>query len=81
MADRQVEILIIPSSLEGRYILARSRVTTNDTITLRALNSISARTVFKESDGTSLTTTQATNVITVTTASLTDEPVILIAWE
>ena len=81
MADREVDIYGVVVSFDKPIVIATSKVTTSDTVTIRSIASISARKVFKQSDLTELTTTLVTNVITVTTASLTDEPVIILAQE
>ena len=62
-----------------RYIIFEAEVSTSDSITLSDFSSISNAALFKLSDGTSVTYTKATNVITVTTISLTDEKIIGIA--
>ena len=81
MADREIDVVAVPSSLDGRYMIARAKASTNDTVSFRGITSISAREAFKESDGTELTTTVSTNVVTITTTSLTDESIVLLVWE
>jgi len=58
-----------------------SIVTTNDTIPISEYAAISGATLRKKSDNTVVTCTVATNIITVTQAALTDEPVVGSAWE
>lgn len=63
-----------------QYIIAEATVSTSDTVTINALTDISTAVVY-EFDGTSVSTTVATNVITITQASLTDVKVVILAFE
>jgi hypothetical protein len=58
-----------------------STVTTTDTIPITEFTAIVGATLKKKSDGTDVTCTVATNVITVTGAGLTDIPVVGSAYE
>jgi len=58
-----------------------SVVSTNDTIPISEYTAIAGAMLRKKSDNTAVTCTTATNVITVTGAGLTDEPVVGSAYE
>jgi hypothetical protein len=56
-------------------------VTTNDTIPISEFTALASAHLAKKSDGSEVTCTVATNVITVTGAGLTDIPVVGSAYE
>jgi hypothetical protein len=58
-----------------------STVTTSDTIPISEFTAIVSASLSKKSDGSAVTVTVATNVITVTGAGLTDIPVVGTAYE
>jgi hypothetical protein len=58
-----------------------SIVSTNDTIPISEYTAIAGAMLRKKSDNTVVTCTVATNIITVTQATLTDEPVVGSAYE
>ena len=58
-----------------------STVTTSDTIPISEFIAIVSASLSKKSDGSAVTVTVATNVITVTGAGLTDIPVVGTAYE
>jgi hypothetical protein len=58
-----------------RYVLFEaSPIDTNDTVTIGELSAITAVACFRLDTGASITATSATNVVTVTQATLTDMP-------
>ena len=75
MAD-VTETVIARGRLGGtglRYLLFEaSPIDTNDTVTLNELSVITAVSCFRLDTGASITSTKATNVVTITQASLTD---------
>jgi len=77
MVDRTIELVTRQKLI--RYITFEGEVSTSDTITLNDFSLISNAALFKLSDGSSVTYTKATNVITVTTTSLTDEKIFGVA--
>jgi len=60
-------------------VFEASPIDTNDTVTLSELTSITAAACFRLDTGASVTSTTATNVVTVTTAALTDVRIVGIA--
>lgn len=56
-------------------------VSTNDTIPISEYIGITGASLRKTSDGTAVTCTVGTNIITVTQAALTNEPITGTAWE
>jgi hypothetical protein len=71
---------IVTAAVEKRYITFEAEVSTDDTITLGDLADILGAALFKKSDGTAVTFTEATNVITITEAALTSEPIVGFAY-
>jgi hypothetical protein len=71
---------VVTAAVEKKYITFEATVSTDDTITLGDLSDILGAAVLKKSDGTSVTFTEATNVITITQASLTDVPIVGFAY-
>jgi len=74
MADRELNIITRQKTI--RYVVFDSEISTDDTLTISDFSSITAFALFKLSDGSSVTATKSTNVLTITTVSLTDEKVI-----
>jgi hypothetical protein len=71
---------VVTAAVEKRYITFEATVSTDDTVTLGDLADMLGAALFKKSDGTAVTFTEATNVITVTEAGLTNEPVVGFAY-
>jgi len=85
MVDRQETVTsskqtVVTAAVEKKYITFEATVSTNDTITLGDLSDILGAAVLKKSDGSAVTFTEATNVITITQAALTDVPVVGFAY-
>jgi len=77
MVDRPETVLsnretIVTPAVTKRVIDFEATVSTGNTITLGDLSSIAGAALLKRSDGSAVTCTVATNVITVTQADLTD---------
>jgi len=68
--------VIVTDAVEKKVIEFEATVSTDNTITLNDLTTINGAALLKKSDGSAVTCTVATNIITVTAASLTDVPVI-----
>jgi len=81
MADRDEtvvergDVVVTPAVVKKRLVF-EATVSTNDTITLGDLTTINSAHLAKKSDGSEVTCTIATNVITVTGAGLTDIAVV-----
>jgi len=60
-------------------VFEASPVDTNDTVTLGELSKVTASAAFRMDTGASITTTNATNVVTITQAALTDVRIVGIA--
>ena len=71
---------VVTAAVEKKYITFEATVSTDDTITLEDLADILGAAIFKKADGTSVTFTEATNVITITGAGLTNVPVVGFAY-
>jgi hypothetical protein len=71
---------VVTAAVEKKYIAFEATVTTDDTVTLGNLADILGAALFKKSDGTTVAFTEATNVITITEAALTDEPIVGFAY-
>ena len=71
---------VVTAATEKKYITFEATVSTDDTITLGDLTDILGAAVFKKSDGSSVTFTEATNVITITQAALTNVAVVGFAY-
>lgn len=63
---------ILTAASTKQIIVFEATVSTNDTITLSDITTITGAALLKRSDGSAVTCTVATNVITVTQATLTD---------
>jgi len=81
MADRSEtvvergDIVVAAATLKKRLVF-EATVSTNDTVTLGDLGTINSAHLAKKSDGSEVTCTIATNVITVTAVGLTDIAVV-----
>jgi hypothetical protein len=85
MADRTETVTsskqtVVTAATEKKYITFEATVSTDDTVTLGDLTDILGAAVFKKSDGTAITFTEATNVITITQATTTNVPVVGFAY-
>lgn len=78
--NTSIKQIIVTPAVEKRYVTFEALATTNYTITVDNLASIDGAALLKKSDGSAVTFTKTTNVITITQASLTNEPVIGIAY-
>ena len=67
---------VVTPAVERKYVDFETPVSTDDTIPIRELTDILGAVVLKKSDGTSITFTEATNIITITQAALTDVDVV-----
>jgi len=54
-------------------------IDTNDTVTIGELSAVTASAAFRLDTGAEITTTEATNIVTITEAALTDVPIVGIA--
>jgi len=75
LVDRAETQLRIEEIATRRAILADAVVSTNDTVTFDNLTTVTSAFVCKKLDGTSVTCSVATNVVTITGAGLTNVPV------
>jgi hypothetical protein len=67
--------------VEKKIIDFEATVTTSDTIPISEFTAVASAHLAKKSDGSEVTCTVATNIITVTGAALTDVPVVGSAYE
>ena len=66
MADIAEKVLEVRSAVVKKAVFFTAEdVTTGDTITLADLSSIDGVVIFKRSDGSTVTQTEATNVVTI----------------
>lgn len=76
---------IIPTTIQesvaviGYYVVQEAIVSTSSTIKVQGLTTIAKVVMLKMSDWSALTTTSTGNTITVTSASLTNIPVIILS--
>ena len=70
---------IITPATTKQIVTFEATVSTDKTITLSDLTTVNGATLLKRSDGSAVTCTVATNVITVTEADLTDVVVVGLA--
>jgi hypothetical protein len=75
-----VKDTIVTAATTKRYQTKESTVSTNDTVTMEQITTLLGASVMKKSDGSAVTATIATNVVTITGASLTDVPVIVTGY-
>ena len=73
------KVAIITDAVTKKVLQISATVSTSDTITLSDLTAINGAALLKRADGSAVTCTVATNVITITQATLTDVPVVGIA--
>jgi hypothetical protein len=71
---------VVTPAVEKKYVTFEAILSTDDTVTLGDLSDILGAALFKKSDGSAVTFTEATNVITVTQASLTDIAIVGFAY-
>jgi hypothetical protein len=71
---------IVTPAVEKKYLTFEATVSTDATVTLGDLADILGAALFKKSDGSAVTFSEATNVITITQASLTNEPIVGFAY-
>ena len=66
---------VVTAAVEKKYVTFETPVSTDDTVPVPELTSIlgAGAALVKKSDGTAITFTKATNIITVTSAGLTNE--------
>jgi hypothetical protein len=67
---------IITAAATKQVVTIEATVSTDDTITLSDLTTINGAALLKRSDGSAITCTVATNVITITQATTTNVPVV-----
>jgi len=68
--------IVVTAAVLKKRLVFEATVSTDDTIKLGDLTTVHSAHLAKKSDGSEVTCTVATNVITVTGAGLTDVPVI-----
>lgn len=71
---------VVTPAVEKKYGTWETPVSTDDTIPLGNFTTLAYAKLCKKSDGTDVSCTIATNVITVTQASITDAPVVVFAF-
>ena len=71
---------VVTAAVEKKYMTFEATVSTDNTITLGNLTDILGAALFKKSDGSVVTFTETTNVITVTSAGLTNVPIVGFAY-
>ena len=78
--NTSIKQVIVTPATEKRYVTFEATVSTDDTIIIDNLSDILGAALLKKADGVAVTFTEATNVITITNAALTNVPVIGIAY-
>jgi len=82
MADR-AETVVYRGKLGTvglRYVVCEViAASTNDTVTIGEMTDITAASAWRLDTGATLTNTDATNVVTITTAAITNIPVLIVA--
>jgi hypothetical protein len=71
---------VVTAAVEKKYITFEATVSTDDTITLADFTTVLGAALLKKSDGTDISCTVATNVLTVTQATTTNVPVVGFAY-
>jgi hypothetical protein len=71
---------VVTPAVEKKYETFETPVSTDDTIPRGNFTTLAYAKLCKKSDGSDVACTKATNVITVTEAGLTDEPVVGFAY-
>lgn len=78
MADDISETTILSRNVVyEKYLVVTADITSDETVTIDSLTTIDNAYVVKQQDGAECTFTKATNVITITEGSLTDEPLVI----
>jgi hypothetical protein len=84
MAQDRDEVVVYRGKLGSvglRYLVCEIiAVDTDDTVTLGEMHVITAGSAWRLDTGAALTCTVATNVVTVTTAALSNVPVVIVAF-
>jgi len=73
---KSLDTFIVTAATTKKRIVFEATVSTDDTITLDNLTAIQNALLTKKSNGSNVTFSKATNVITVTEAALTNVPVV-----
>jgi hypothetical protein len=68
--------IVVTPATEKKYVVFEATVSTGETVTIGEMASVAYAKCCKVADGTDVTCTIATNVITITQASLTDASII-----
>jgi hypothetical protein len=71
---------IVTPAVQKKYLTFEATVSTDNTVTLGDLADILGAALFKKSDGSVVSFTEATNVITITGASLINVPIVGFAY-
>jgi hypothetical protein len=71
---------VVTAAVEKKYITFEATVSTDDTITLGDFTTVLGAALLKKSDGSAITCSVATNVLTITQATTTNVPVIGFAY-
>lgn len=71
---------VVTAAVEKKYATFEATVSTDYTVPISELTDILGAAVFKKSDGSAVTFTEATNIITITQASLTNVDVVGFAY-
>ncbi len=71
---------IVTAAVAKKYMTFEATVSTDDTVTLGEMSTISYAKVCKKADGADVTCTIGTNVVTITGAGLTNVPVVGFAY-
>jgi hypothetical protein len=71
---------VVTPAVEKKYVTFETPVSTDNTVPISELTDILGAALFKKSDGSSVIFTEATNIITITEAGLTDEPIVGFAY-
>ena len=77
MADVTETTVLSRNVVYEKYLVVTADITTDETVTIDSLTTIDNAYVAKQQDGSECTFTKATNVITVTEAALSDEPLVM----
>ncbi len=85
MVDRppsnvQVRNVVITAATLKTRVDFEATVSTSDTVTMQNIGTLSGVAILKKSDGSTVTATVATNVITITQATLTNVDIIGVAF-
>jgi hypothetical protein len=72
--------IVVTPAVEKKYAVVHATVSTDETVPIGQLTDILYVKCCKESDGSDVTCTKATNVVTITQAGLTDVNVLIFAY-